>query len=179
MSLFQLFTILRARRGLAGLIVLSTIALALVWVLLRPPNFPARPPVLMDVRTDPVGVTSQYSPLVTPAFMSTQIDIVKSERVAERAVQLLPADQSPLSKWGQEAKKKPAPQAWLAQQLQQRLEVKPARESNIINISWTGHSPAEAARVANAFAQAYLEIGLELRTEPAKKYSDFFDGQVK
>src|SRR4029453_14532752 len=40
-------------------------------------------------------------------------------------------------------------------------------------------SPAEAARVANAFAQAYLEIGLELRTEPAKKYSDFFEEQVK
>ena len=85
MSLFQLFTILRARRGLAGLIVLGTIALALVWVVLRPANFTARAPVLMDVRTDPVGMTSQYNPVVTPAFMSTQIDIVKSERVAERA----------------------------------------------------------------------------------------------
>ena len=80
-----------------------------------PPTYTARAPVLVDVRTDPVGVTSQYNPLVTPAFMATQIDIVKSERVAERAVQMLPADQSPLSKWGQEAKKKPAPQAWLAQ----------------------------------------------------------------
>jgi protein tyrosine kinase modulator len=179
MSLYQLFTILRARRGLAGLIVLGTIALALAWVLLRPANFTARAPVLMDVRTDPVGVTSQYNPVVTPAFMSTQIDIVKSERVAERAVALLPADQAPLSKWGEEAKQKPAPQNWLAQQLQQRLEVKPARESNIINIAWTGRSPAEAARVANAFAQAYLEIGLELRTEPAKKYAGFFEEQVK
>src|SRR4029453_8039534 len=127
MSLFQLFTILRARRGLAGLIVLSTIALALVWVLLRPPNFPARPPVLMDVRTDPVGVTSQYNPLVTPAFMSTQIDIVKSERVAERAVQLLPADQSPLSKWGQEAKKKPARDALPPQKTGAATGGKPGR----------------------------------------------------
>ena len=179
MSLFQLFTILRARRGLAGLIVLGTIALALVWVVLRPAHFTARAPVLMDVRTDPVGMAPQYNPLVTPAFMSTQIDIIKNQRVAERAVQLLPADQPPLSKWGQEAKKQPAPQTWLAQQLQQQLEVKPARESNIINIAWTGRSPAEAARVANAFAQAYLEIGLELRTEPAKKYAGFFEEQVR
>jgi succinoglycan biosynthesis transport protein ExoP len=179
MSLLQLFTILRARRGLAGLILLGTIALALVWVVLRPANYTARAPVLMDVRTDPVGATSQYSPLVTPSFMSTQIDIVKSERVAERAVQLLPADQPPLSKWSEAAKKKPAQQAWLAHELQQRLEVKPARESNIINISWTGRSPAEAARVANAFAQAYLETSLELRTDPAKKYADWFEEQVK
>jgi uncharacterized protein involved in exopolysaccharide biosynthesis len=84
-----------------------------------------------------------------------------------------------LSKWSQEAKTKPTPQAWLARELQQRLEVKPARESNIINISWTGGSPSEAARVANAFAQAYLEIGVELRTEPAKKYAGFFEAQVK
>ena len=179
MSLLQLFTILRARRGLAGLILLGTIALALVWVVLRPANYTARAPVLMDVRTDPVGATSQYSPLVTPSFMSTQIDIVKSERVAERAVQLLPADQPPLSKWSEAARKKPAQQAWLAHELQQRLEVKPARESNIINISWTGRSPAEAARVANAFAQAYLETSLELRTDPAKKYADWFEEQVK
>src|SRR5204863_2174651 len=113
------------------------------------------------------------------AFMSTQIDIVKSERVAERAVQLLPADQPPVSKLSQEAKKKPAPQAWLAHQLQDRLEVKPARESNIINISWTGRSPSEAARVANAFAQAYLETTLDIKTDPAKKYTVWFDDQVK
>ena len=75
--------------------------------------------------------------------------------------------------------KSPRRRSWLAQQLQQRLEVKPARESNIINIAWTGRSPTEAARVANAFAQAYLEIGLELRTEPAKKYAGFFEEQVK
>jgi succinoglycan biosynthesis transport protein ExoP len=179
MSLYQLFTILRARRGLAGLILLGTMALALVWVVLRPANYTARAPVLMDVRTDPVGATSQYSPLVTPAFMSTQIDIVKSERVAERAVQILPADQPPLSKLSEEAKKKPAQQTWLAHQLQQSLEVKPARESNIVNISWTGRSPAEAARVANAFAQAYLETSLELRTDPARKYADWFEEQVK
>jgi len=179
MSLYQLFTILRARRGLAGLILLGTIALALVWVVLRSANYTARAPVLMDVRTDPVGATSQYSLLVTPSFMSTQIDIVKSERVAERAVQMLPADQPPLSKWSEETKKKPPQPGWLAYQLQQRLEVKPARESNIINISWTGRSPAEAARVANAFAQAYLETSLELRTDPARKYADWFEEQVK
>src|SRR5215211_7127917 len=123
MSLLQLFTILRARRGLAGMILLGTIALALVWVVLRPANYTARAPVLMDVRTDPVGATSQYSTLVTPSLMSTQIDIVKNERVAERAVHMLPMDQPPLSKWTEEAKKKPAQQAWLANQLQQRLEV--------------------------------------------------------
>jgi len=179
MSLNQLISILRARRGLIGLIVLATIALALGWVLLRPANFTAKAPVLLDVRADPVAPNSYQPNNISPSFMSTQIDIVKSERVAQRAVRLLPPDQAPMPRWREQAKKKSAPDLWIVHEAQQKLDVKPARESNIITIAWTGKSPAEAARVANAFAQAYMETSLELRTDPAKKYADWFDGQVK
>jgi succinoglycan biosynthesis transport protein ExoP len=178
MSLLQFFSILRARRNLAGLILLATLGLALAWVALRPANFTARAPVLVDVRTDPVNTTPLQG-MVAPSFMTTQIDIVKSDRVAERVVQMLPADQAPLKGLREEAQKNAAPPAWIAHMLRQRLEVKPARESNIINIAWTGRTPAEAARVANAFAQAYLETSLEIRTDPARKYADWFDEQVK
>jgi uncharacterized protein involved in exopolysaccharide biosynthesis len=79
----------------------------------------------------------------------------------------------------EKAQKEPAPDRWLAWALQQKLEVKPSRESNIINITWTGRSPAEAARVANAFAQAYLETNLDIKTDPQKKYTVWFDEQVQ
>jgi chain length determinant protein EpsF len=178
MSLLQFFSILRARRGLAGLVLLVTVALAVAWAVLRPTHYTAHAPVLVDVRMDPVGTTPLQG-MVSPSFVSTQIDIVKSERVAQRAIKLLPADQPPLKAWSEEAAKKPKPQAWLTHQIQQKLEVKPARESNIINISWTGSTAAEAASVANAFAEAYLETSLEIRTDPAKKYADWFEEQVK
>lgn len=178
MSLLQFFSILRARRNVAGIILLATLALALAWVALRPANYTARAPVLVDVRTDPVNTTPLQG-MVAPGFMTTQIDIVKSDRVAGRVVQMLPADQAPLKGLREEAQKRALPPAWVAHMLRERLEVKPARESNIINIAWTGRSPAEAARVANAFAQAYLETSLEIRTDPARKYADWFDEQVK
>jgi succinoglycan biosynthesis transport protein ExoP len=178
MSLLQFFSILRARRGVAGLILLATLALAAVWVLTRQANFTARAPVLVDVRTDPTNVTPLQG-MVAPSFITTQIDIVKSDRVAERVVKMLPPDQAPLKGLLEEAQKESHPPAWVAHMVRQRLEVKPARESNIINIAWTGRTPAEAARVANAFAQAYLETSLEIRTDPAKKYADWFDEQVK
>ncbi|MDB5883564.1 MAG: hypothetical protein JWP43_3442, partial [Ramlibacter sp.] len=178
MSLLQLFSILRARRGLAALILLATMCLALAWVLLRPHSYTARAPVLVDVRTDPVGATPVQG-MVLPTFVATQIDIVKSERVAQRALKLLPPDQSPLKEWREEAAKKPKPDAWLTRTIQEKLDVKPARESNIINIAWTGRTPGEAATVANAFAQAYVETTVEIRADPAKKYADWFEGQVK
>ena len=178
MSLYQFFSILRARIGVVALVLLMTLALALAWVNLRADNYTARAPVLVDVRMDPVGSTPLQG-MVAPGYMSTQIDIVKSERVVERVLAILPADRQPILRWREAANKEPAPQQWLARRIAVGLEVKPARESNIINISWTGRSPDEAARVANAFAQAYLDTNLELKTTPARKYADWFEGQVK
>jgi chain length determinant protein EpsF len=178
MSLHQLFSILRARRAAAGLILLVTLALALAWVLVRPASYKASAPVLVDVKMDPVGGTALQG-MVAPNYMATQIDIVKSDRVAERVLQMLPPDQEPVKSLREPAQKKSAPQAWRAREIQKKLDVKPARESNIVNIAWTGSTPAEAARVANAFAQAYLDVSLEIKTNPAKRYAEWFDDQVK
>src|SRR3954470_14177096 len=118
MSLYQFFSILRARRGVAGLILLTTVLLALAWVALRPANYTARAPVLVDVRMDPVNATPLQG-MVAPTFMTTQIDIIKSDRVAERVAQMLPPGQPPMRAWREEAQKKPQPDLWLASMLQQ------------------------------------------------------------
>lgn len=178
MSLYQFFSILRARLGTVILITLTMMALAVGWAKLRTPSYTAYAPVLVDVRMDPVGSTPLQG-MVTPGYMSTQIDIVKSERVAAKVVDTLPPDQPPLLRLHEDAQKETAPKVWLAHQIASKLEVKPARESNIINITWTGSTPAEAALVANAFAQAYMDTNLELKTTPARKYADWFDEQVK
>ncbi len=180
MSLHQFFSILRARRFLAGMILLATLALALAWIVVRPTHYTARAPVLVDVRTDPVAGSSVQG-LIAPSFMATQIDIVRSERVAQRVVEMLKIDKDPkeLERWRDATGGKGSAQAWFAHELQTGLEVKPARESNIINVSWKGRSAAEAARVANAFAQAYLDTSLELKTDPARGYAVWFEDQVK
>jgi uncharacterized protein involved in exopolysaccharide biosynthesis len=66
----------------------------------------------------------------------------------------------------------------MVQELQLGLQVKPARDSNVIDISWAGRSPSEAALVANAFAQAYIDTNLHLRTAPARRDSAWFDQQL-
>src|SRR5207253_2884882 len=83
--------------------------------------------------------------MVAPSFMQTQIDIIKSDRVAQRVAQILPPEQPPMKAWREEAQKKPMPDRWIAEALQQRLEGKPARGSNITNSTWTGRSHAAAA----------------------------------
>ena len=57
--------------------------------------------------------------------------------------------------------------------------MRPARESNVINISYRGSDPESAARIVNAFAQSYLDINLAMKTEPARLYAEWFDEQTK
>jgi chain length determinant protein EpsF len=181
MSLYQFFSILRARRWTALLIFLATVGVALAWVLLRPTNYTARAPVLVDTRAqDPLS--QPVWGVVPPSYMATQIDVARSERVAERVVDVLGMDKDPeaIANWRKATRGgKGSAKAWMASQLQAGLEVKPARESNIINVSYTGSDPQYAAKIANAFAQAYIDTTVELKTDPAKRYASFFDDQLK
>ena len=180
MTVSQFFSIMRARGAVAVLILLTTLGLTGAWIVLKPAYYTARAAVLVDVRSsDPVAGSYQQG-MISPSYMATQIDIVSSARVAQRVVQVLQTDQSPdaIQRWREATQGRGSPQEWFALQLQSRLDVKPARESNIINISWTGSTPAEAARVTNAFAQAYLDISLELKTAPARRYAVFFEEQL-
>ena len=54
--------------------------------------------------------------------------------------------------------------------LTKNLDVKPSRESNVIQINYRSPDPRFAAGLANAFAQAYIATTLELRVDPAKQF---------
>ncbi|MCW5603272.1 MAG: hypothetical protein KIT18_01800 [Burkholderiales bacterium] len=64
---------------------------------------------------------------------------------------------------------------WLAQRLAKSLQVRPAREGNLIEIAILWDDARHAARIANAFAQAYIDTSLELRVDPAKSYVKWFE----
>jgi chain length determinant protein EpsF len=70
-------------------------------------------------------------------------------------------------------------EVWLAESLQKRLDVKPSRESNVINIAFNANDPAFAANVANAVAQAYIDTSIELKADPARQYASWFEHRSK
>ena len=182
MTLHQFLLILRARYRLALAVAVSAVLLALLVSLLLPRIYTARTSVLVDVRTpDPVVGAAGMQGLVAPSYMATQVDIISGERVAQRVVKALKLDEDPGMRqdWQQATQGRGSLVGWIAGQLQQGLDVRPARESNVINIVFRGPDGEQAAQVANAFAQAYLDINLALKTEPAKVYAEWFDGQAK
>lgn len=182
MTLHQFLLILRARYKVAMLIILLAISAALAVSLVLPKKYTAQTAVLVDVRSpDPVAGGAPLQGLVAPSYMATQVDIIGGDRVAQRVVKMLKLDENPRTKqrWLEATEGRGTLEGWLADSLQKRLDVRPARESNVINITYKGSEPEEAANVANAFAQAYLDINLALKTEPARIYAEWFDEQTK
>jgi polysaccharide biosynthesis transport protein len=179
MSFAQFLAALRARWWVALLVLAVVLAATAAGSLLYPKRYLATATVLIDVRPDPVS-PGFYAGMGT-AYMQTQVDILGSERVALRVVKLLKlAESAPLrERWMDATEGKSPMEAWLADMVLGGLEVKPGRESNVITVNYKAQEPRYAAALANAFVQAYIAVVLEMRVNPAKEYSTFFDTQLK
>lgn len=181
MTLQQFLFILRARYKAALLTLLVTVAATAIISLVLPKQYTASAAVVVDVKSPDAVSGLMLQGLMTPGYMATQIDIINSDRTAKAVVKLLRMDSSTTiqQQWMEATKGKGQLLDWLANLLQKNLDVKPSRESNVININYTGTDPDFAAAVANAFAQAYINVNLDLRLAPAREYATFFDEQTK
>ena len=181
MTLQQFLLILRARARVALYTLLATVLTTLVVSLLLPKQYPAGTGVVIDVKS-PDPIMGMVLPgMISPGYMATQVDIINSDRVAQRVVKLLRMDENPTiqEQWKDATEGKGDIVVWLANLLQIKLDVKPSRESNVININYTGADPAFAAALANAFAQAFIDVSLDLKVEPARQNALWFEGQTK
>jgi polysaccharide biosynthesis transport protein len=180
MSFGQFIAILRARWWVAALVFVVTVGATVAASLLLPKKYLATATVVVDFKPDPVSAM-MFGGMASPAFMATQVDVIGSDRVAQRVVRNLKLAENPQvrAQWLEEAQGKGNIESWLAESFQKAMDVKPSRESSVISVSYKAPDPQFAAALANAFVQAYLETSLELRVDPAKQYSSFFDTRAK
>ena len=181
MNLSQFLLILRAHYKIILLTLLVTVATTFAVSLLMPKTYKATTSLVLNYKgTDPVTGVAMPSQLL-PGYMSTQVDIVNSMSVAVKVVDALKlAD-------GEEVKQSFLKSTdgdgnirnWVATTLLAKLVVEPSHESSVLNITYTGRSPQRAADVANAFGKAYQEVSVQLKVDPSKKTSVYFNDQVK
>jgi chain length determinant protein EpsF len=176
MSFRQILAVMHARWRIVLCIFGICILAALVISLRSPELYTALASVVVDAKHDPLAGGAYPGPLLQDE-MQTQTDIVTSQRVAERVVRTLHLDQDPALKqaWQKRMGGRGDYIGWLAGILQQSITVPPPRESTVINISVRWGNAKDAAKIANAFAQAYIDTNIELKVQPAKQYATWFD----
>lgn len=181
MTLQQFIWILLARRKVALATLLGTVIVTAIVSLLTPSQYTAETAVVVDVKSpDPIAGLVLPA-LAMPGYMATQVDIINSDRVARKVVRTLGLDKNPevINDWRNATDGKGDIEAWLAELLQHKLDVKPSRESNVISIAFKANNPTFAAAVANAVAQAYLDTSIELKADPARQYANWFENRSK
>jgi polysaccharide biosynthesis transport protein len=176
MTFGQFLAIFRARLWVGLLVLLVAVLGGLGVSLMLPKQYTATASVVVDFKPDPVSAVV-YGMSMSPAFIATQVDIIRSDRVAQRVVRNLKLGENAQvrQQWLAETAGEGSIETWMADSFQRNMDVQPSRESSIIAVSYRAPDPRFAAALANAFVQAYIETALELRVDPARQYSTFFE----
>ncbi len=182
MNAQQILRILLARWWVVVLVSGVMVAATAVVTALLPRQYMASTTMVIEPRgTDVLGAANVGAQMAAQTYMATQIDVLQSERVAREVVRSLGIERSPAAQeqWREATNGMGSFEGYFGSLLTKNLDVKPARESSVVTLSFTGTDPQFSAQVADAFAKAYIATNLELRNQPSKLYATWFDEQLK
>lgn len=181
MSLPQFLAALMARWRSASIAFAVVIGLVLVAMLIMPKRYTATASVIVDVKgPDPI-TGSALQPGALSGYMATQVDVLQSSAVARKVIERLQLAGKPELRedWQSDTGGRGDFEGWLVEQLGKYLTVRPSRDSGAVTVSYRAADPAFAAAMANAYVQAFIDTSVELRTAPAREYTEFFDDRAR
>jgi len=181
MKFQQILAILRARLRTIAISLIVVVAVSVTISLLLPKTYEASTSLVVNYKGfDPVSGNSMPSTMAA-AYLATQVDIIGSKTVAMAVVDNLHlADVQSIKDDFQKATGGNGDiREWLADLLLKKLKVVPARESNVVTITFAGTSPEFVAAVANAFADEYQKEAVQLKVQPLRQASAYFNEQIK
>jgi polysaccharide biosynthesis transport protein len=176
MSFERFAAVLRARWKLMLAVWLTAIVAAVLLSLLAPPRYTATVALMVEPRV-PDPLVGAAMPNGMPNHIPTEIEVVRSERVALSALEMLGLQDDPewRERWMERTGGRGDFKVWLAEELLRNLQVRPTRESNVLSVSFSARQPDTAAKVADAVTQAYIRNTAALQQEPARQYNARFD----
>jgi chain length determinant protein EpsF len=181
MTAKQMLQLLWARRLLFVSICGTLVGLVLLVSLILPKKYQGEVSVVIDSKsTNPVSGTESATELM-PSNVATQADVIMSHNVALKVVNKLRLNEQPELRddFQQATGGVGSIKDWLADWLLKAVEVKPSRESHVVNIDVALEDPNVAALVANEFATAFIQTSLELKAEPARRQAAWFQSQLQ
>ena len=180
MDFNQFILALRARRKAFLVALAATVLTALAVALIVPKKYVATATLLIDVRDEQTMSPDRISARERAGFVQTQVDLIRSNRVATQVVRDLKIAQRPgvREAWESDTGGAGSIEDWIATNLIEKLDVTSA-VSNFLLVNFSSDDPKFASDVANGFARAYLDTILALRTEPSRAAAGWFDEQLK
>ena len=181
MNLNHFIEIMRGRFRLIWATIAVTVVVAALINFALPRMYTASTSLVIDFRGSDPFDRAMLPTQLQDSYMVTQLDILKSERVALKVVDKLDLADTP------ELREALLGENWnaatirhsLAQSLLNNLSFEPLRDSRVVKVHFSSEDSALALKVLEAFIESYIETNLELSVVPAQQSKTWFDDQLK
>jgi succinoglycan biosynthesis transport protein ExoP len=197
-SLLQLRDFLRREWRLIALVTVLSLALGATYVGLAPRKFTAQTDMFVDTKgiTAPQSETSQETRGVDDSIVESEIETTRSEKVSKSVIRRLHLTEDPefvgsghglfgrvTGLFGLATKSDERPSSTELERralatLNDNLRVTRLGRSYVEQIAYTSLDPDKAARIANAFAEAYIEYRLEAKYEATRRASIWLEERI-
>jgi capsular exopolysaccharide synthesis family protein len=182
-GIVRLLAILRERRKAILICMAASFLVAAVGYLRSPTRYTSEAILALDVRKlQALPTESVVSPLPQESpVLRTELDIIGSQSMAERVAEALrkPDPKSgPQDKYSRvyddpRTEADETPTSRMVEDLMKNVRVVNDGRSYTIYISYSAGDPVHAARVANAFGEAYIDYQIDLQTTATRRVSDW------
>lgn len=192
-DLGMIAAIIRRNLLLIAAVVGAALLLGIIATMLMTPRYTASSSIQIDQQADRVLQTEDVQPVVgaqdADRFLQTQTDLLKSRAIADRvatrfslmrddrfliAMGSEPIDANGLSPQEVTAQRRTAVQ----NALRDNLDIELPRNSRVVQIAFTSPSPELAARVANGFAEEFIQSNLSRRYDSSSYARTFLSQQL-
>jgi len=174
--------VINKRRALVVSFFVVTLALVVLGTLSMTPQYEGRTQVMIEkVANNNLTEGGRFNSF-DPEFYETQFQLIRSQAVARRVIEMLRLDSgtgvAPGLREGRISllgTKPPEPDAsrslvdLMAARLSEEIQVAPAKNSRLVDIRFLSPNPEFAALIANTVAKAYIEQSLNMKMEATRR----------
>ncbi|NWF52779.1 MAG: hypothetical protein HXY47_06825 [Nitrospirae bacterium] len=196
MKPYQYWKVIKERKWIVIIAFVTTVLTTFIGSLLWPPLYEAIATLVLDYdSSNPMNLSNVPMTGLTQSveYINTQVEIIKSRRVAVDVIDRLGLDKhpevirkfneakegNPLFLWRRENDNMDI-RTWLAERFLSRyIKVEPARDTRFLYIKFYSSDPNFSAEVANTYAKAYSAYNLEMKVQPFKEAGQWFSEKLK
>jgi uncharacterized protein involved in exopolysaccharide biosynthesis/Mrp family chromosome partitioning ATPase len=174
----------RRRWKTMAAITLAIFVAGVALVMMMTPQFEATARIQIDPSRNPLAKSpAETNATLTPEAIETEVSVISSLDVAQKVVKKLKLTNDPeFSKAVNEqsgvAMSESERTAAIAGALLNKLSVSRDKLTYIIQVKFRSRDPIKASRVANAFAEGYLETKIDSKAGTARSQVDWFRSRL-
>lgn len=176
----NLMRIVRRRWKLALAVAIPLFLIALVLIALMTPKYDAMARVRIDPSRNPLQAAQQQMPNagLNSEAIETEVSVMSSVELARQVAKRLKLEDDPefntRAQTDESERGETTKLDIVARRLMRSLTVERDKLSYIIAINFRANDPEKAARIANAFAEAYLDMRVGSQVGTSERQASFF-----